>query len=155
MAHPLIPAILELAQPIAASLQLDVVTAVFQTNQSPPILRLDIRSVEGDTGLEDCERMSRLFEEALDASGIIPDAYMLEVSSPGVPDRLTTDREFNSFKGFPIAVHYTDPELGPKEHLGHLVRRDDTYVHLNKKGRIVKVPRDHIQQVQLLDGDPT
>jgi ribosome maturation factor RimP len=155
MAHPLIPSILELAQPIAASLQLEVVTAVFQTNQSPPVLRLDIRNLEGDTGLEDCARMSRLFEEALDASAILPDAYLLEVSSPGVPDQLTTDREFMSFKGFPIAIRYRDPELGPKEHLGHLIRRDEIYVHLNKKGRILKVPREQIDQVQLLDGDPT
>ena len=32
--------------------------------------------------------------EALDESALIPDAYVLEVSSPGVSDILTSDRDF-------------------------------------------------------------
>jgi ribosome maturation factor RimP len=83
MVHPLIPQVLELAAPVAAELGLEVVEAVFQTNQSPPVLRIAVRSLENeDTGLDDCEKMSQAFEAVLDTSDIIPDAYVLEVSSP-------------------------------------------------------------------------
>ena len=59
MTHPVIPAILELAQPIARGLGLEVVDAVFQTNKRPPTLRIDIRNLQQDTGLKDCEALSR------------------------------------------------------------------------------------------------
>jgi ribosome maturation factor RimP len=149
MTHPLIPQIIDLAVPVAASLGLDVVGAVFHTNQNPPVLRVDIRNLEQDTGLDDCERMSRALEAALDASNLIPDAYVLEVSSPGISRLLTTDREFISFKGFPIVVSASEPYEGYKQWTGQLVRRDDTAIYLSQKGRTIAIPRHLVTQVQL------
>lgn len=151
MTHPLIPQIIELATPVAASLGLNVVGAVFYTNQYPPVLRVDVRNVEQDTGLDDCERMSHALEAALDASDLIPDAYVLEISSPGVPRSLTTDREFSSFKGFPVEVTMSEPYNGNKVWLGQLVRRDDQSVYLSRKGRSITIPRHLINRVQLVD----
>ncbi|HEY9646341.1 MAG TPA: ribosome maturation factor RimP [Chroococcidiopsis sp.] len=149
MAHPLIPQIIELATPVADALGLEVVGAVFHTNQNPPVLRLDIRNLNTDTGLADCERMSLAFETALDETNLIPDAYVLEVSSPGVPDTLTTDREFSSFKGFPVTVTTTEPYKGHQVWSGQLVRRDETTVYLTNRGRAIAIPRDLIREVQL------
>jgi ribosome maturation factor RimP len=73
MTHPLIPQILELAAPVAERLGLEVVDVVFQTNQSPPVLRLDVRNLHHeDTGLDDCETMSQAFEAVLDTTDLIP-----------------------------------------------------------------------------------
>ncbi|WP_088891760.1 ribosome maturation factor RimP [Leptolyngbya ohadii] len=152
MTHPLIPPILELASPIAAELGLEVVAAVFQTNQSPPVLRVDVRNLQADTSLDDCERMSRVLEAALDTSGLLPDAYVLEISSPGVSRSLTSDREFISFKGFPVLVTTTEPYSGHATWTGRLVRRDEEAVRLNLKGRTVSIPRHLVSQVQLVDG---
>jgi ribosome maturation factor RimP len=151
MSHPLIPQILDLAAPVAESLGLEVVGAVFHTNQSPPVLRIDIRNQMQDTGLEDCERMSQALDIALDESDFIPDAYVLEVSSPGVSRSLTTDREFISFKGFPVTVTTTEPYEGQKVRSGQLIRRDDTTLYLSQKGRSIAIPRDLIDAVQLDD----
>jgi ribosome maturation factor RimP len=153
MAHPLIPQILALAQPIAETLGLEVVNAVFQTNQNPPVLRVDVRNLQDDTGLEDCERMSRSLEAALDDTAILPDAYVLEVSSPGVSKVLTSDREFISFRGFATKVSTSEPHHGHTEWSGNLIRRDDTAVYLSQKGRIVAIPRQLIVQVHLEDGN--
>jgi ribosome maturation factor RimP len=151
MTHPLIPQIIELATPVAHSLGLDVVGAVFHTHQHPPVLRVDIRNLEQDTGLDDCERMSRALEAALDASDFIPDAYVLEISSPGVARSLTTDREFISFKGFPVVVTTTEPHDGQVTWAGQLVRRDETALHLSQKGRSISIPRQLISKVQLAE----
>ena len=102
MTHPLIPDLLHLATPIAENLGLEVVDIVFQTNKRPPVLRVDIRNLAGDTGLEDCEQMSRSLETALDSQEILPGAYVLEISSPGISRQLSSEREFQSFKGFPV-----------------------------------------------------
>jgi ribosome maturation factor RimP len=151
MTHPLIPQVIDLATPVAATLGLEVVGAVFQTNQSPPILRVDIRNTQDDTSLDDCERMSHALEAALDAVNLIPDAYVLEISSPGISRSLTTDREFNSFKGFPVTVMSTEPHNGQVAWTGQLIRRDDDAVYLSQKGRAIAIPRHLITRVQLVN----
>ncbi|MBF2027291.1 MAG: ribosome maturation factor RimP [Oscillatoriales cyanobacterium C42_A2020_001] len=151
MTHPLIPQVLDLATPVAASLGLELIGAVFHTNQSPPVLRVDIRNLSADTGLDDCEQMSRALESALDEVGLIPDAYVLEVSSPGVPGVLSTDREFTSFKGFPVVVTASEPYAGQREWSGQLIRRDETAVHVSVKGRAIAIPRNLVTRVQLTE----
>lgn len=149
MTHPLIPQIIELAEPVAQSIGLEVVGAVFQTNQSPPVLRVDIRNPEQDTSLNDCERMSLAFEPVLDNADLIPDAYVLEISSPGISRQLSTDREFISFKGFAVLVTTSEPFEGKKEWNGLLIKRDDTSIYLNQKGRAIAIPRHLAARVQL------
>jgi len=152
MSHPVIPQVMALARPIAAALDLEVVDAVFQTNQSPPVLRLDVSSKTGDTSLEHCTEMSRSLEEAIEGEALLPDAYVLEVSSPGVSEVLTQDRDFISFKGFPIVVQTTEPYKGQTRWEGTLMRREDEQLLLNLKGRPVKIPRSLVQEVRLGEG---
>jgi ribosome maturation factor RimP len=147
--HPLIPQILDIATPVAAELGLELVSVVFHTNQRPPSLRVDIRNPETDTGLNDCERMSRALEAALDAADIIPHAYALEISSPGTSRQLTTDREFNAFKGFAIQVTTKEPFDGKTEWQGLLIRRDETALYLNQKGRPISIPSELVSKVFL------
>lgn len=149
MTHPLVPQVIEMATPVAEELGLEVVGAVFHTNQRPPVLRVDIRNKQQDTGLDDCERMSRALEASLDAASIIPDAYVLEISSPGISRQLSTDREFISFKGFPVIVSTSPPYDGQQDWAALLIRRDETKVYLNLKGRIVEIPRSQITKVLL------
>jgi ribosome maturation factor RimP len=153
MTHPLIPQITELATPVAAALGLDVVGAVFHTHQNPPILRIDIRNQAQDTSLTDCQQMSHALEAALDESDLIPDAYTLEISSPGISRTLTSDREFVSFKGFPVEVTTTEPHNGHTAWVGNLVRRDDDRIHLSQKGRAIAIPRSLVDRVQLIESD--
>jgi ribosome maturation factor RimP len=152
MAHPVIPSILDLAAPVAESIGLAVVNAVFRTNQSPPVLRLDVRNLTQDTGLADCERMSRAFEPVLDESKLIPEAYVLEVSSPGLSRTLESDRDFISFKGFPVLVQADTADGGQQQWQGNLLGRDETVVKISLKGRTIKIPREPITQVQLVEG---
>ena len=149
MAHPLVPQIIDLAIPVAEELGLEVVGAVFHTNQRPPVLRLDIRNPQENTSLNDCERMSRAVEATLDAANIIPDAYVLEVSSPGISRQLITDREFTSFKGFGVIISTSEPYEGQQEWRGQLIRRDETAIYLNQKGRAITIPRTLVTRVQL------
>jgi len=149
MAHPLIPQIIDLATPVAEDLGLELVGVVFHTNQRPPTLRVDIRNPEQDTGLNDCERMSRALEPVLDEADIIPDNYVLEISSPGVSRQLSSDRDFISFKGFAVVVSASQPYEGHQEWRGQLIRRDESALYLNQKGRAIAIPRSAIALVQL------
>ena len=149
MTHPIIAQILPLAEPLAQELGLEIIDAVFQTNQSPPILRLNIRNLGQDTGLQDCETLSRTLDELLEDHLIIPDAYILEVSSPGLSDILSTDRDFVTFRGFPVRVKTREIFKGKEEWIGNLVEKKETALTLNLKGRMVSIPLDMVEQVKL------
>jgi ribosome maturation factor RimP len=155
MVHPLVPKVLDLATPVASQLGLEVVGAVFKTNQSPPVLRVDVRHRQHeDTGLDDCERMSQALEAVLEDTDLIPDAYVLEVSSPGVSPILQSDRDFIVFKGFMVEVALREPYKQKQVWVGQLIRRDEDHVYLNLKGRSLKLPRALVQTVQLSDQAP-
>lgn len=152
MAHPAIPRILELATPIATDLGLEIVGATFHTNESPPVLRLELRNPIADTSLDDCERLSRALEPLLDEADAIPGAYVLEVSSPGLSEFLETDREFTSFKGFEVTVTTREPHKGKSLWQGSLLDRDAETLRINQKGRVISIPRDLVERVRLADG---
>ncbi|NJK42033.1 MAG: ribosome maturation factor RimP [Acaryochloridaceae cyanobacterium SU_2_1] len=154
MTHPLIPQVVDLATPIATQLNLEVVGAVFETDQTPPVLRLDIRNREADTSLADCETMSRALEALLDAEDTIGQPYVLEISSPGLPEILSCDRDFISFRGFPVLITTHNPEGDNQTWIGTLAGRDEQFVHISQKGRPRTIPRAIIQQVRL-DNSPT
>lgn len=155
MTHPLIPKVLQLASPVAEELGLDIVDAVFQTNHSPPVLRVDVRNRhQGDTSLEDCERMSQALEAVLDETEVIPAAYVLEISSPGISSLLQSNRDFTVFKGFMVEVQLTEPYKNHQTWLGQLVRRDEDTLYLNRKGRPIKLPRALIERVELSNQAP-
>ncbi|WP_448381495.1 ribosome maturation factor RimP [Gloeomargarita sp.] len=149
MTHPIVPQVLALARPIGASLGLEVVGATFQTDQVPPVLRIDIRHPHQDTGLVDCERMTEALAPALDAVDWFPGAYVLEVSSPGLGEELVSERDFTTFQGFPVRVELHQPYRGRREWQGRLLRRDAEAVVLNRRGRTVRLLHAWVARVVL------
>jgi len=149
MSHPLIPQIFQIAEEVASPLGLEVVDVVLHTNKSPVVLRVDIRNPDQNTGLDDCERMSRALEPTLDAIDLIPHAYVLEISSPGAERQLQGDREFVAFRGFMVNVCTTTPHDGKQSWSGHLISRNETHVTISIKGRIVNIPRELVERVEL------
>ncbi|MGI0483146.1 ribosome maturation factor RimP [Geminocystis sp. CENA526] len=149
MTHPLLPNITEIAEPIAQELNLEIVNLGFLAHKNPPVLRVDIRNLSGDTSLDDCEKMSRLLEETLDTNNIIPSAYVLEISSPGIGENLSSEREFISFKGFPVIVETNTEYKKRTQWAGNLQGRDEKAIHINCKGKMVAIPREIVKQVKL------
>ncbi|ELS00629.1 hypothetical protein Xen7305DRAFT_00003300 [Xenococcus sp. PCC 7305] len=152
MTHPLIPQITDLAESLVQELDLEIVEIVFQTNRNPPLLKVGVRNLNQDTSLKDCEQVSRCLEEKLDQATIIPGAYVLEVSSPGVSSILTTDRDFLSFKGFPIIVETVSPFKNHQQWSGRLQGRDEDSLFINQKGKITTIPRELIAEVKIDEG---
>lgn len=49
---------------------------------------------EGGITLDDCELVNRAWSDIMDKQDFIPDAYILEVSSPGLGRQLKKDKDF-------------------------------------------------------------
>ena len=77
-----------------------------------PLVRIRIDRPAGGPGagtadgvtVEDCARVSRALEGWLDRLEVMPERYVLEVSSPGVDRPLNRERDFNRFAGRKVAV---------------------------------------------------
>lgn len=152
MTHPLVNQIIELASPLAQELKLELVDAVFQTNKNPPILRIDVRNPNADTSLENCEQMSRILESKLDLAEIIPGAYVLEISSPGISRVLTRERDFIAFKGFMVKIETSAPYKNQTQWQGRLQNRDSKAIHISQKGKAIAIPLELVLKVELDDG---
>lgn len=59
---------------------------------------------EGGITVDDCELVSRELSDLLDQEDFIPDAYILEVSSPGLGRQLKKDKDFARSLGKEVEV---------------------------------------------------
>lgn len=117
--------------------------------------------VDSDSGmdLEKCRLLSRYLESHLDENQWLGEAYVLEVSSPGVSRPLKLPRQYHKNIGRTLVVTYT-----AGQRTGLLVNADESAITLEelvkrKEGKkTIKetvqtvIPYDHIQKaiVQLL-----
>ncbi len=102
-----------------------------------------------DVSLEDCVQLTEPMNQAIELSKLLENPYMLEISSPGLSDLLETDREFKTFKGFPITVRFKNKENSELSKSGLLHERSKEYLLINIKGRMSKIPREDVITVQL------
>lgn len=117
----------------------------------PLTVQVMVRCSDGsDVSLDACAALSAPLGEAIEASGLLEGAYVLEVSSPGIGEELTSDRDFVSFRGFPVAVDRRAADGRSSTSEGSLLGRDETAVRLNQRGRTVTVPRQEVERVRLV-----
>ncbi len=104
----------------------------------------------GDVSLDDCARFNGPMGEAVEASKFFNDAYVLEISSPGIGENLISDRDFITFRGFPIeVVQHKEGNSSEILKAGLLLERSAKHIHLNIKGRIERIPREEVVNVRL------
>ena len=80
-----------LLMPIAQRWGVSIYDVEYVKEGSEYYLRAYIDKPEGVT-IQDCENVSRALSDELDREDFIPDAYILEVSSPGLGRTLKKDK---------------------------------------------------------------
>lgn len=61
---------------------------------------------EGGITLDDCELVNRTWSDIMDQEDFIPDAYILEVSSPGLGRQLKKEKDFKRSIGEEVDVKF-------------------------------------------------
>lgn len=84
------------------------------------VLRLFIDK-EGGVTVEDCATVSRELGDILDAKDAIPEAYVLEVSSPGLNRRVRKREDFSRFVGRKVEVRLTALRDGRRKMVGTIL----------------------------------
>jgi ribosome maturation factor RimP len=112
-----------LLKPIAESNGCEVYDIEYVKEGSDWYLRAYIDKPEG-VNIIDCENVSRAFSDKLDEEDFIADAYILEVSSPGLGRALKKDRHLEKSIGEEVEVKTYKPIDKQKEFIGILKSYD-------------------------------
>lgn len=113
-----------IAEPLAEQLGYFLWDVEYVKEGADMYLRITIDSEEG-IDIEDCERMHRAIDPLLDEADPIPDAYHLEISSPGIERELKTDLHIEACLGWDVEVKLYAPVDGAKSFLGVLQGLDE------------------------------
>jgi ribosome maturation factor RimP len=82
------------------------------------------------TGVEDCARLSRALNPVLDAADPIPDAYLLEVSTPGIDRPLTRPGDFARWIGHAVRIELARPIDGRRRFTGIITGEGEDGAHI-------------------------
>ena len=93
----------KLLAPIASANGVEIYDVEYVKEGSDYYLRAYIDKPEG-VNIIDCENVSRALSDALDENDFIPDAYILEVSSPGLGRTLKKDKHLEKSIGEEVEI---------------------------------------------------
>ena len=141
-------AVLALAEPVAASLGLEIWDVEFVKEAGTRYLRVYIDKAEG-VSIQDCEDFSRALDPVLDEADPIPESYVFEVSSAGAERVLKRPGDFERFLGSDVAVKLYQPLDGSKQYVGKLVGYEDGDVTIEINGRSRTFVKSTVAQVRL------
>ncbi len=116
-------------------------------------LRLQIMAERADREemtVEDCADISRNVSALLDVEDPIPNAYTLEVSSPGIDRPLVRFSDFERFKGFDARVESRIAVDDRKRFTGRLIGTEGENVVIDVEGTQHAVPFEFIHRAKLL-----
>ena len=106
---------------------------------------------EGGITINDCELVSRALSDILDEKDFIPDAYILEVSSPGLGRQLKKEKDFKRSIGEEVEIKLYKPMDKKKELIGLLEDFDVENLYITTEGseEPLTVSRKNIAMVRL------
>jgi ribosome maturation factor RimP len=126
-----------IARPIVEQANLELVDVEFKKEGQDYFLRVFIDKPEG-VDIDDCSRVSEQLSEQLDIVDPIPNAYFLEVSSPGAERPLKKPADFQRAIGMPVFITLYEPMDGKKALEGLLVKYDEVSLELEYRVKTVK-----------------
>ena len=117
----------ELAMPIISDKGFELVDVEYVKEAGEWYLRVYIDKPGGIT-IDDCELVSRSLSDLLDEKDFIKDAYILEVSSPGLDRPLKKDKDFARSLGKEVEIKTYKAVNKQKEFTGTLKAYDEDTV---------------------------
>lgn len=147
----LVDRISEIVTPQLESLDLALVRVkVFGGRRQ--VLQIMIERADGsDVTIAECTAASRAISPLLDVYDPLPDAYQLEVSSPGVDRPLTRPADFERYAGFLVKVEMQEAVDGRRRFRGTLLGLTETgQIRLNVDGAEVECPLNGILGAKLV-----
>ena len=128
----------EILNPIVEEYGFELVDVEYVKEGSTWYLRAYIDK-PGGICIDDCEAVSRRLSDILDEKDYIEDAYILEVSSPGLGRPLRKEKDFRRSLGEEVEVRTYRMIEKQKEFTGILKEYDEKTVTIEEDGGNVRI----------------
>lgn len=138
----------ELLKPIVEANNVSIYDVEYVKEGSDYYLRAYIDKPEG-VNITDCENVSRALSDALDREDFIPDAYILEVSSPGLGRTLKKDKHLQASIGEKVEIKLFKPVDKCKEFSGILEGFDTESITITEGETTRTFKRSEIALIRL------
>jgi len=124
----------------------------YRSHGESALLRIFIESPEGIT-VDDCGVVSQQLSAALDVEDLIPVAYILEVSSPGIDRVLFTPEHYQRYVGERLKVRTRQAIASRRNFIGLLESANEqSLVLLTDEGESYSIDYDVIDRGRLVLG---
>ncbi len=135
-------ALLDVVEPIARAHGLEVVDAGLSAGPGKSRLRVILDTPQGDGRVlvDQCAVVSRELGYALDGVDLVPGAYVLEVSSPGIDRTLAREVDFERAVGRRVALETREPLDGRRRFRGELARFGEAEALVHTESGDVRIP---------------
>lgn len=138
----------EVLAPIAEANGVEIYDVEYVKEGSDWYLRAYIDKPEG-VNILDCENVSRALSDKLDEEDFIDDAYILEVSSPGLGRTLKKDKHLEKSLGEEVELRPYKPKDKQKEFAGILKAFDENSVTIETQEEEKVFARSEIALIRL------
>jgi ribosome maturation factor RimP len=139
----------EFVESLLPSMGLELVEIQYKPEGEGWVLRLFLDGPDG-IGLEQCTKVSRELSFFLDVEDLIPHAFNLEVSSPGLERPLRNMVDFKRFVGKKARIKLRHPIEGQKVFIGLIGVSDEHGFELHfEDGTINRFLMDQIKKARL------
>jgi ribosome maturation factor RimP len=135
-------------EPILQSQGLELVDLEYQHESQGWVLRIYLDR-EGGVNLDDCTGVSHEVGAVLEVKDLIPNPYILEVSSPGLTRPLKKPEDFNKFRNQLVKIKLYEPLEGRKNFKGTLLGLEDDKVRVEVDQQVFELPLKSIAKANL------
>jgi ribosome maturation factor RimP len=138
----------QVIEPILESQGFGLVDLEYQRENQGWVLRIYLDR-EGGVSLDDCTGVSHEVGAVLEVKDLIPSAYILEVSSPGLTRPLKRPEDFNKFRNQLVKIKLYEPLDGRKNFKGTLMGLEGDRVRVEVEQQVYELPLQRIAKANL------
>jgi ribosome maturation factor RimP len=144
----LLQEIRQVVEPILQSQGLELVDLEYHREGRGWVLRIYIDR-EGGITLDDCAEVSGEVGAVLEVKDLIPNPFVLEVSSPGLTRPLKKPEDFIKYRNRPVKIKLYEPLEGRKNFKGTLLGLEGEKVRLEVENQVYELPLQGIAKANL------
>lgn len=113
-------------------------------------LRIYIDKSEVGVTVDDCGKVSRQVSAIMDVEDPISNAYMLEVSSPGMDRPLFKPAQYSAYKGEVVQVRTATSVMGRKRFKGEMTTVSENGIVVEVDGELYEISFNQIDKANVV-----
>ncbi|HWR04747.1 MAG TPA: ribosome maturation factor RimP [Humidesulfovibrio sp.] len=150
---PLIERIAAAVGPALEPLGVQLWGIEFASAGSRMVVRIYIDAEDG-VSIGACAKVSRSLGAVFDAEDVLPGAYVLEVSSPGLERRFFSAAQMAAYAGQQVDVRLHEPQDGRRHLRGILSGVEGEDILIDEAGKVTRVAFDRLKGAHLVHEFP-